>query len=142
MGVLLLVGCVGVSFAGVRWIDLERLFSGVVGVIPAGLWLSLDGSASLGGTNFNESIINGIMTGIFVFRNFGYSWNSSMTVNGHSVRTRKDCLDGSDGMLSFGFVDSVVNIGVDEVPVCMPSLRALKSKFVCSEPPSLLFSSL
>ena len=33
---------------------------------------------------------------MFPLRNFGYSWNMSITMRGHSVNTRKDELDRGD----------------------------------------------
>jgi len=122
-------GCRGVSPLNASLVAFP--IKGVIGVfergdIPpvlpcfAGVSSAFEGSTNLGGTHFNESIINGIITGIFVLRNLGYSWNSNMTVNGHSVSTRNDCLDGRDGMLSFAVVESPVDMGVERLPTCVP----------------------
>lgn len=130
MGVVVLSGgCSGVSPLDASLVAFP--VKGVTGVfdrdnIPpvlpcfAGVPSAFEGSINLGGTNFNESIIKGIITGMFVLRNLGYNWNNNMTVNGHSVSTRNDCLDCSDGMFSLVVVESPVDMGVERSPTFAP----------------------
>ena len=48
------------------------------------------------GLKLSAVIIFGIRFGMFSWMYFGYSWKSSITIRGHSVRTLKDSLDIRD----------------------------------------------
>ena len=49
-----------------------------------------------GGKEEEIFMVKILVPGILVFTNRGYNWNSSMTINGLSVRTLKEALDRSE----------------------------------------------
>jgi hypothetical protein len=138
MGVLPSAECLGVSATGVSLETLPVLAAGVIGVIASLVGESfftgvsvtvLDGSTNLGAANFKKSIINGIIVVMFALRDFGNNWNIKVAVKVPSVNIRRDCLAGTDGMLSFASPDDIL--------ICL-----VKSKVFSNEPPLFLFASL